>query len=190
MAIIMRKFNNEKSFSLIELLVVIAIIFILTVLIFANYRSGQQQLTLDRATHRLAQDIRRMQEMAMSTKEEPGCKKNGEYRPDYEFGYGIDFSSVPANPRAYTLFADCNGSGGFEAPGGGQEVDVDYPIGTVEISMGNISTNITNLSIVFTPPDPSVFIKPGDKNEAVITITIGVRQKNIKVNKVGLVDIE
>lgn len=67
-----KRLKNKKDrlltgFTLIELLVVIAIIFILSSVMVANFGAARGQLALKRAAHQMVQDLRRAQEMAMSS---------------------------------------------------------------------------------------------------------------------------
>ncbi len=51
--------------------VVISIIILLSTFFIANYRGGEKQFALKRSVHQLAQDLRRAQEMAMSSQKTP-----------------------------------------------------------------------------------------------------------------------
>ena len=94
-------FKKDKAFTLVELMIVSSIILLLTAVVLINYRAGNQQLALDRSAHKLAQDIRIAQEMAMSPREE--CGATGVFRGSY----GIYLHRVQY-PNSYLLFADCN----------------------------------------------------------------------------------
>lgn len=89
-----RKFS-PRGFTLIEILVVIAIIILLSGIIFSNYRSGESQFALLRSAHKLTQDIRRAQEMAMSMREYPGPIPKG---------YGVYFNFATATQ--YLIYRD------------------------------------------------------------------------------------
>lgn len=103
----MRKFNNEKSFSLIEILVVLAIIVILTAVVFANYGPGRRKLALNRSAYQMAQGLRIAQEMAMAT-ERVSCGGDA-----IATGFGVfighNWGSGTNDSNSYVLFADCNG---------------------------------------------------------------------------------
>ena len=75
--------KKESGFTLTELLVVASIIILFSAIVLANYQTGNKQFALQRSAHKLAQDIRRAQEMAMSAKE---CEPCGNVVPP---GYGI-----------------------------------------------------------------------------------------------------
>ena len=96
--------ESERGFTLIELLVVVSIVALIFSIVMVNYRSAEKQFALQRSAHKLTQDIRRVQAMAMVTKETGGAI------PD---GYGIYFSQ--ASPEQYILFADFEGDGAYQA---------------------------------------------------------------------------
>lgn len=184
---------KNKGFTLIEILIVMIIMAILSVVIFANYRLGQQQFVLQRATYKLAQDIRRVQ--AMAGLAEDACKKFGDdFHTDYEYGYGIFLEMTPApETQKYELIADCNGDGKQSS---GDEVieTIDFEEGTRVKELKIDGLNKNKISIVFSPPDPSVFIKnggDGDLAEIVIRLEDDeTKIKTIVVNKAGLIDID
>ena len=62
------RFKKKMGFTLIELMTVIAVMLIMSGILFVNHREGAKQLALDRSIHKLAQDIRLIQDMAMSSK--------------------------------------------------------------------------------------------------------------------------
>jgi type II secretory pathway pseudopilin PulG len=182
--------NNQKSFTLVELLVSIFIIILLTGIIFANYRQSGNQLALQRAAHKLALDIRRAQEMAMSAKEFEGIIPLG--------GYGVYFSLTI--PYHYVLFADCDGDLQYDAVGNAPdcasatsanpypesvegEVIIEKPVSVCEFCGGG-----SEQTIVFTPPEPEVTITPGGDSTTIVLRNDG-QEKTIYVNEAGLIDI-
>lgn len=150
---------NNKAFTLIELLVVTSIIALLTALILPNYRAGNQSLALQRSAHKLAQDLRRAQEMALSSQE-----FNGEVPQ----GYGIYFDI--SDPARYVLFADLNNDQAYTVLLDGVVEDV---LLEKQAEIGSLSTG-SYLTVTFTPPDPIVTINP-DAESA--TITLGQKEK-------------
>ncbi|MDP3991232.1 MAG: type II secretion system protein, partial [Candidatus Nealsonbacteria bacterium] len=115
---------QNKGFTLTELMVVTGIIVLLTALVLPNYRTGDRQLTLERAAHKLSQDLRRTQEMAMSSYF--SLEKTGGEVP--KGGYGARFLRE-IEPKQYRLFGDGN------ADGLGPSSN-DYDIETIDIEEG------------------------------------------------------
>jgi hypothetical protein len=178
--------NDQKSFTLVELLVSIFIIILLTGIIFANYRQSGNQLALQRAAHKLALDIRRAEEMAMSAKEFQGMVPSG--------GYGLHFNQT--DTYHYILFADCNGNFVYDPPPAlpcnGYSENVEGEIGYAQgvynclLCYGSLGT----VDIVFIPPEPKVNFDP-DESEHIFGLMIAGSSnvKKIYVNKAGLIDI-
>ena len=167
---------KKDSFTLIELLVVIAIIVILSTIVLANYRGGEEQYALQRSAHQLAQDIRKAEEMAMASKEFNGEIPQG--------GYGI---YLVENSNSYILFADVDGEKDYDS---GEEVgsplELEKKVKICELSPSS------SLFITFTPPDPTINISE-ERSEAKITLcleTDSSKTKIISVNKAGLIEIK
>ncbi|MDP3991099.1 MAG: type II secretion system protein [Candidatus Nealsonbacteria bacterium] len=183
---------QNKGFTLIELMVVTGIIVLLTALVLPNYRIGDRQLTLERAAHKLSQDLRRTQEMAMSSYF--SLEKTGGEVP--EGGYGMRFLRE-TEPKQYRLFGDGN------ADGLGPSSN-DYDIETIDIEEGVIIKTLTtdtrgsvnNMWVTFIPPDPEIRFSPGGIAEAGwIKIILASendlsKTKSVYVNKAGLIYVE
>ena len=190
--------STKRAFSVIEMVVTMAIILILTTIVLVSYRKGGQQLALNRAAHKLTQDIRRAQELAMSsTPFETGVSLL------VPFGYGIFFNTSQSSN--YYLFADVNNDLYFN-----EGEQVEGPIAfeeRVRISdlVSASGTEIT-IAIVFQPPDPQIFFAKGAVNpedpfdsnrirEDKVSVVIenadpSLGTRTISVNKAGLVDLE
>lgn len=169
------KYKN-KGFTLIELLVVTSIIVLFTALVLANYRLGEKQLGLQRAAHQLAQDLRRAQEMALSSQ-----KINGQVPK----GYGVYFNKNQA--FQYILFADLDGNQQYS--GSSEKKEEKTLEGIVRISqLSPESDSDSALTITFVPPDPTTVFYP-DAATAFITLS-AEGTKTIQVNKAGLIAVE
>ena len=163
----------SKSFTLVELLVAVGIIILLTALVLPDYRAGERQFALQRSASKLAQDLRRAEEMAMSAKEPPTA-------PDtFKGAYGINFQTNSSN---YILFADLDNDQIYDS---GEEIET-LPL-EKKVKISNLSP-ASPLTISFTPPDPQINIDPSD-SLATITLTNNGQTKIIKVNKAGLIMI-
>jgi len=175
-----RESELSSAFTLVELIVVISVIVILSTFIFINYRSSENQFSLQRSANKLALDIRKIQEMAMSVREYRGSAPQG--------GYGVYLTT--AEPASYILFADCDGEYDYDEVGNycsgapekiGEDVTFE---GDVEIS----SLSSSPLTITFTAPNPTVNINyPSGDSSATITLASGTRTKIVKVNDAGLI---
>ena len=164
----------SKAFTLVELLVTVGIIILLTALILPDYRAGERQFALQRSAHKLAQDLRRAQEMAMSAKEFPGAPAT------FKGAHGVKFQN---NSSDYILFADLDNDQVYDSG----EVIETLPL-EKKVKISNLSP-ASPLTISFTPPDPQVNINPSDSS-ATITLTNNGQTKSIKVNKAGLIYVQ
>jgi len=201
--------TRERGFSLLELLVSIAVISILLLVVVTNYRAGDKQLALERSAHKLAQDIRRAQEMAMSARKCTVAICGEEMIPGG--GYGVYFESgAPSycpqfQPTCYILYADT-------AP---QEENEFYTSDDSEVEFINLEKGIRILEIAtkdnpsspfqvrsvsginFKPPDPTIKIKYQEIGEEASEVKIIIalqsdsnQTRTINVNKAGLIDID
>lgn len=175
----MFKCLNEKGFTLIELLVVIAIISLMTFLVLPNLRFGDRTLALARSSSRLAQDLRRAQNLAISAQEFLG---------EVPVGYGIYFNL--RQPTQYIIFADVDGNKIYSGPSETAEtVSLENQIKLVFLA----PPSVAGLNIVFNPPDPSIFFTPEDPTgtaQIILEATGTVQIKRVLVNKVGLINVE
>lgn len=185
-----KKLKNQKfttGFTLVELLAAMTIILVLSATILVNYRAGERSLSLDQSAAILGQNLRKVEEMAMSTKEFQGIIPQG--------GYGINLKT---EDDFYIIFADCGSipnsqydSSGTPCNGSSEKVE--------QVSLGKRSkiaslfsgSSLSIINIVFVPPIPSVIIS-GTGNEAVIKLSLeedaGVF-RTIRVNKAGLIEV-
>ena len=222
-----------NGFTLVELLVIVFIIMLMSGIIFANYRQSGQRLALQRSANKLAQDIRRVQEMATSVKEFQGVIPEG--------GYGIRFRDEGGSPPIYTyiIYADCNKNAkydgetvgpvpyhpfdpdsnplnpdiacteGVDCPCNGysEKIEVIRVEKGVALGIGPDGAFFGGSRVIFTPPDPTITIAKGmcdlfteicapwDTSYSLLTATVYLEAdpsqiKTIRINKVGLIEIE
>lgn len=179
----MKQLSQELSFTLVEILVSLFIIVLLVGIVFANYRQGGQQFALQRSANKLAQDIRRTQQMAMGA---------SEYQGSVPARYGVELTTT--NPDYYILFADNNDNGTYQ-PSPNPDVEVE----TIPLEEGvkidglfTISPQ-TGLWITFKSPDPITEIRdPGGPRSLGEIRLIGANNqtKTITVNSAGLIEIQ
>ncbi len=199
----MKPKSSQKSFTLIEIIVVVAIIIFISAIVLANYRNSQGQLNLQRSVHKLAQDIRLVQEMTMAAKECTVCNP-----PQIPPRYGVYLpAGDSSNPAVYIIFADLDNNGLFYISTDQQISKKNYEEGVIHKTIESIDVNCLGslpppsrrwIHITFSPPDPLTEIKIGDTSSSIncsqvrINLQFGTVEpiKSIKVNKVGLIEIE
>lgn len=183
--------KKSQGFSLVEIIVVTAIILLFTALILPNYKAGQLQYALRLSSQRLALDLRRVQNLAMST-------AGFDDRKAPKGGYGIFFDS---SKKSYFLFADCNGSKDYTNTGSPCETtgaDESEKIEEIKLETGVRIKSINGVGsgyVIFVPPDPSVIINGVATTAGTLDIVLCLEEdcsnknKIISVNGVGMIDI-
>jgi prepilin-type N-terminal cleavage/methylation domain-containing protein len=186
-----RNIFDNQGFTLIELLVTITVISILSAMIFIMSGQEEKVSLLRKTVYLFSQDIREMQNMAMSAKG-VSCGVN-----DVKvFGLHLDKSGSDWN-NSYILFADCNGNNLYK-PDPDNDILIrkitlksDLKLSGVALAQGDIG-NL--LDITFQPPDPIIMINQATSSqEATITISLKsdpTKFKKIKINTVGRVQVE
>jgi hypothetical protein len=177
---------NKKGFTIIELTVSIFVIILLITMITINFRQTKQSLVLNRAISKLAQDIRGIQERAMSVKQHNGASPPG--------GFGVYLNEV--SPYSYILFADLNEPPNYHYDGGDEFVDEIYLEEGVEVSQvaeryrtGAINTALQKFSITFTPPDPTMMVDGLAEKDALVELKAGDKTKLLEVNSLGYISV-
>jgi len=194
--------KSIRGFTLIEITIVVTIIALLGTIFIANYRGGEKQFALKRSAHKLAQDLRTAQEMAMSSQTTPDSFELNTFPNG---GYGIYFAK---GSNSYILFADCDGNGVYSEPGSaptcvaattsfsfwkGEKLEEFYLEEGIYIKeVLKDSTSLDSLSLTIFPPDPTTIINSDVlANSAIIYLTFdGQSEKVISINKAGLIDIK
>ncbi len=175
-----------RGFTLTELLVVTGVMIALSLAVLVNWKGSGQEFALQRSANKLAQDLRKASNMAMSAKEFQGSVPLG--------GYGI-FLKVRDHYYIldYILYADTNPVGGNQAYEAG-----DGQVETIYEEQGVYIQDIfsSSLSINFKPPSPTIRIVKADGTElAQATIILALQSdptktKTIRVNTAGLITVE
>lgn len=169
--------KNNAGFTIVETLVVVGIIMILSVILLPNYKRFHDEFSLLRSAHKLAQDLRRAQEMASSAKEFQGGVPSG--------GYGI---YVESGETTYILYADKNPED--QRYSGVNEI-VEDPISLEKgVIVQSVSPNPVH--ITSKGPDPITLISGGGES---VTIVLGLegdplKTKEVFVNKAGLIYVK
>jgi len=172
-----RRGFDFKAFSVPEILVTIGVILILSGIILPRYSFFRHKFSLLRSAHKLAQDLRRAQEMATSTRE-----LGGSIPP----GYGI---YLEEDDQSYVLYADTYPLGGNE----GYDKERDQIVETIELGSKIYIKDLSqvSLSLNFKGPDPITTISSGT-NSAIIVLGLegGSEEEEVSINKVGLIYVE
>ena len=171
----------KKAFTIIELMVIMTLISVLSAILILSGQSEEKRLAVQRNALKLVQDIREVEEKAMSA-EAFNCGGTKIY------SYGI-FVAAPGDSVA--VFADCNGN---------KTKDIaDAIIKEIKTEKGVVvyQTAPSVLNIVFVPPEPATFINGfSSGQEAVITLSSEsnpaepANWKKVKVNNAGRIEIE
>ncbi len=177
--------DKKNGFTILEFLIVMVIIVILSSALFMGRREGEERLSLQSSIFQLAQDIRETQEMAMGAKE-VSCQNGSR-----SYSYGIYFNSHDL-PNSYIIFADCNNNTIKDS--------ADKVIRKVNMARKTkiYSLSANPLSIVFYPPNPTVYINgvSGGRANAVITMSTVSDQFNpknrekVEINPIGVIEID
>lgn len=172
-----------KGFTIPELLVSIFIIVLMTALVLPSWHAGETVLALDRAAHKLAQDMRRATELAQRAQP---LAPPLTCAPGNISGYGMHISS--GTPASYTLYAECNGNQEYNAG-----VDAAFQTVTLESKIQITSATPSSFSVFFVPPVPTITIQPGNLSQAQVTLSVAddpSKSKVITITTKGIIDID
>ena len=189
-------FFSETSlgFTIVELLIVITIIGVMAGVVWVNYSEFNKVFSLERSANQTAQEIRMVLEKAISVEIPEGAV--GE---DFKGGYGVFFEIDQDN---FIVFIDTNNTGRFNS-GDNPIIKEFFFESGVKIKnaqlLGDPNCNDQKnfRSVVFLPPDPTVFIggKISEKSrcdsiEVILTHEYLDEDRKIKVNRAGLIELE
>lgn len=163
-----------RGFTVIELVVVIGIIFLLSGIMFANYRGGSQGIASRQSAQNIAQAVRTAQNRALA-----GDCGSARCR----FGVHFDISSA-----AFVVFEDgrVTMNGQYDA---GEEIESIALADNITISGLSLSYGCglaLCADVLFTPPDPTLSFMPASASSLTISITLG---KSVTVGGGGSIDI-
>lgn len=169
--------RSKNGFTLIESLVVSGIIVMMLVLALPDFRAGQGQFALRRSAGKLAQDLRKTQELSMSAAQF-SCPV-----PKKMAGYGIYFQSAAPNNVSYSLQAKCvDGSDSFIEK---EKIVLEKDVKIKELRKDGAP--VSSLNVFFYPPDPKVDLAGANEVEIILFLEKDIV---VKINKAGLINVE
>lgn len=167
-----KTYNNRKKngFTIFEVLVVIFIIGLLSTILIVGMRGGEKKYQLKIAAQEIAQNIRKVQDMALNIREHGSTVYN----------YGAYFRT--STPTSYILFADTNNNNRYD---NGETIE------TIDMKSGTQIDSIShepNLYITFSIPDGFTTIRPIG-GTATIEIKGNGAVKTIEITESGQISV-
>lgn len=196
-----KKKTNNLGFTLVELLAVVFTIALISALVFPNYKKGAQQMALERSAHKLYQDMRRVQEMSISSAQYGSTVPNSGYGIRIETATSIAIycgvSAHTGDPTKYIIYAhnDTDPNNYFYCLANG-----DVIVEEIKLEKGVVIKSINDganphVCINIRPPLPEIGLMSaagGNKFPVDIKITLALKDdltktKNIYINTKGLI---
>jgi len=198
--------NLSEGITIIEIIVVIFLIALFSSIVVFSLQKIQQSMALSRTTHKLAQNLRKAQDLALS----------GAGLGEMEIaGYGLyikrDAEVGTLCNTGILIYADSCFAGANNADKNKYTIpyepscpDGDYIIDCIDINSENkgvivkgFNNTVTGdfTSINFTPPNPSIAIENLNSGHSAVEIVLGLESdgsltKTISVNTAGLIEIK
>jgi len=169
--------KKESGFSMTELLVVMFILSLLSTTVLIDYRSNQKKHSLSQSAQKLASDLRKAQNMAMS-----GVDIAGNY-----YGYGVYLED---DATSYLIYGDKNGNSDYQPSDETIEaIDLLDRIGVKEIE-----PSASDVDVFFKSPNPTTYIDGDSSAGKGATITLEVigtsLTKSIVVTTAGVIEVD
>ena len=187
---------GEKGITLVEVIVAIFIITVFSLIVITDFPKMKRQFSLSRASYKLAQDVRRTEDLGFSGAQL--LDEEGEVVDTKGYGFYI----ISANEE-YFIYADTNSPADYRYTP--SEDSIVETINMVESESGvyikriyDIDTETTTAwaSINFNPPNPTVTITTDSgTSTSKIAIVLGLdldpsMEREIYINSSGLVEVE
>lgn len=183
---------KQGGFTIIELLMVIAIITILPVVIVSNFPQIKLQFALSHAAQAFLQDVRQVQDMALSSL--PHKDSFGISQP--VGGYGIYLDTDRLGNKKYIMYAD-------RLPANNQYDPSDYTVKIVPVDEGESAVVIKGLgnvfgnkaSVHFAVGSAAVSVSQLDAGSSFVEVVFALesdssKTKSVVINTSGLIEIK
>jgi prepilin-type N-terminal cleavage/methylation domain-containing protein len=157
-----KKLLNQAGVTLIEVVISIVVVSAFSMVLVANFPRMKNSLSLSRSIHKLSQDIRRVQDLALSGHELVG--ENGQKISISGYGLYFDYSN-DANKKKYIIYADNCPQAPYDkkyttdvsqCPAGPDKIieTIEFEPGIVIYGIAGIGAG-ANTSVNFSPPNPT-----------------------------------
>ena len=199
---------HEKGTTLVEIIVAVVIIAIFSGILVANFPYILKQFAISRVSHKLAQDIRKVQDLGFSG---VLITEGGGTGQIMVKGYGI-YVDIAANTK-YLIYADRGESPNFKYDGDFSTqlcsqntfpqqdcifeiIDIADDNSDLYIEeIINIDSNFTDTSVNFSPPNPNIAIDNlglGSKDIGIVISSLSEPSlsRTVWVNTSGLIRLE
>jgi len=169
--------RQQRGFTLIEMLIVASVFLIVFIFSLGGLRTNKRISEFRFATDRVASEVRQAQTMALTGISDEVVES---------VAYGVYFNEN--TPLQYQVFKDTNSDGNYDiADEIIETISLPEEIGILNVGP-DIPTEITSLSIVFSPPKPTVYFNGSTSfNEAQISlerVTVSNKEGRITVNRI------
>jgi len=189
--------KGSAGFAIVELVVAVAIIVVFFVIVISNFPQIRLQFSLSRVSYKFAQDVRRAQDMALSSVEHKDS--NGNVQSVDGYGVYIDLRNFIGSlgNKKYIIYAD--------ASPGNQQYDTltDYIAETIDFSatepeiiikkLNNVLRN--KVSINFNSSNITTSITTLGRNQSSVGVIFSFESdvtkiKTVSINTSGLVEVK
>ncbi|KKP98781.1 MAG: hypothetical protein US79_C0008G0021 [Parcubacteria group bacterium GW2011_GWC1_38_17] len=189
------KLESQQGHTIAELMVVVTIIIVLSGISLYNYQIRKKSDILILETQKVAQAIRRAQNLALSP-QVGGSNVNG---------FGVYIITTVAGGKI-TIFKDLNADYKYSSGESGESIEesieVEELILNSQVKISKLESlsetwiSDDTLNLLYIPPDPSVTIYNSSASTSASTAVISIsliddsQTKKIKVNLTGLVEVQ
>lgn len=183
---------HKRGFTVIEMLVVLAIVAILPAVIIANFPQIKLQFALSRAAYSFAQNIRRAQDLSLSSLQ----YRDASHVVQQVYGYGIYLNLTDLGDQRYLLYADADPENQSYDSGDYIVENIDLAVSEPGVMIKEIDNVVGDTaSVNFSPPDPVTTIGQLTSGNTSIQVVFALQNdpsvtKIVLINTSGLVEIQ